>query len=86
MGDTIEPKSYADGAHIEKSASHTHDNALDANTKAAEYKLAAIEAENAEHDMGVLQAVKQYPMAATWAFVMSCTIVRWPIVFRRRKR
>jgi hypothetical protein len=35
-----------------------------------------IEAENVEHDMGVLDAVKAYPMAATWAFVMSCTIVR----------
>jgi len=73
--DQIESKGTADGAQIEKTASHLHDNALDMNTKAADYKLAAIEAENQEHDMGVLQAVKQYPMAATWAFVMSCTII-----------
>jgi MFS transporter, SP family, general alpha glucoside:H+ symporter len=35
----------------------------------------AIEAENAEHEMGVLEAVRAYPMATWWAFVMSCTIV-----------
>jgi SP family general alpha glucoside:H+ symporter-like MFS transporter len=42
---------------------------------AADYKAEAIEAENAEHNMTVLEAVKQYPMASFWAFVMSCTIV-----------
>jgi len=41
----------------------------------ADYKADAIEAENAEHAMTVLQAVKAYPMASFWAFVMSCTIV-----------
>jgi hypothetical protein len=40
-----------------------------------DYKADAIEAENAEHRMTVLQAVKAYPMASFWAFVMSCTIV-----------
>lgn len=35
----------------------------------------AINAEKAEHDMTVLQAVKAYPAASWWAFVMSCTIV-----------
>lgn len=35
----------------------------------------AIEAEKIEHDMTVLQAVKAYPAASWWAFVMSCTIV-----------
>lgn len=44
--------------------------------KVSDYKAAAIEAENEEHDMTVLQAVKAYPMASFWAFVMSCTIVR----------
>jgi hypothetical protein len=48
---------------------------LDQNAKASEYKASAIEAENAEHNMGVLEAVKAYPMASLWAFVMSCTIV-----------
>lgn len=40
-----------------------------------DFKADAIEAENAEHNMTVLQAVKAYPMASFWAFVMSCTIV-----------
>lgn len=40
-----------------------------------DYKADAIEAENAEHTMTVLQAVKAYPMASFWAFVISCTIV-----------
>lgn len=41
----------------------------------ADYKANAIEAENAEHNMTVIEAVKAYPMASFWAFVMSCTIV-----------
>ncbi|KAK5080717.1 hypothetical protein LTR05_008421 [Lithohypha guttulata] len=41
----------------------------------ADYKADAIEAENAEHAMTVLEAVKAYPMASFWAFVMSCTII-----------
>lgn len=48
-------------------------------TTAAEFKADAIEAENVEHNMTVLQAVKAYPMASFWAFVISCTIVSSPI-------
>ncbi|KAK3684455.1 hypothetical protein LTR37_020263 [Vermiconidia calcicola] len=40
-----------------------------------DYKAEAIEAENAEFNMTVLEAVKAYPMASFWAFVMSCTII-----------
>jgi len=36
---------------------------------------AAIEAENAEFDMTVLQAVRKYPMACFWAFIMSFMII-----------
>ena len=43
----------------------------------ADFKADAIEAENAEHNMTVMQAVKAYPMASFWAFVMSCTIVSY---------
>ncbi|KAH0365956.1 putative sugar transporter, partial [Aureobasidium melanogenum] len=43
----------------------------DFNTQRAE----AIEAENVEHQMTVLQAVRAYPMASFWAFVFSCTII-----------
>lgn len=35
----------------------------------------AIGAEQVEHNMGVLDAVKAYPAASFWAFVMSATIV-----------
>lgn len=44
-------------------------------TDLADYKTGAIEAENAEHNMTVLEAVRAYPMASFWAFVISCTIV-----------
>ena len=39
-------------------------------------RAGAIDAENLEHNMTVWQAVKAYPAASFWAFVMSCTIVR----------
>ena len=52
---------------------HAYD--LDEKAKIADYKADAIEAENAEHNMTVLQAVRAYPMASFWAVVMSSTIV-----------
>lgn len=57
------------------------ENVATFNEKAAaeDYKAGAIEAENAEHSMTVLQAVRAYPMASFWAFVMSCCIVRGPL-------
>lgn len=41
----------------------------------ADYRAGAIEAENEEHNMTVMQAVRAYPMASFWAFVMSSCIV-----------
>ncbi|KAK1138454.1 hypothetical protein N8T08_002510 [Aspergillus melleus] len=38
-------------------------------------RAGAIEAEEVEHNMTVLEAVKAYPAASWWAFVMSCTII-----------
>ncbi|RWA10274.1 hypothetical protein EKO27_g4827 [Xylaria grammica] len=52
---------------------HAYD--LDEKAHVADYKAGAVEAENAEHNMGVLEAVRAYPMATFWAFVMSFTIV-----------
>lgn len=43
--------------------------------KAGYDKSGAIDAENIEHEMTVMQAVKAYPAASWWAFVMSSTIV-----------
>ena len=55
-----------------------HESVYATKADIADYKADAILAENAEHDMTVLQAVKAYPMASFWAFVMSCTIVCCP--------
>lgn len=63
-------------SHAEKGPHMVDDSHnLDIDAKAVEYKMAAMEAEAAEIKMGVLQAVKEYPMAALWAFIMSCTII-----------
>ena len=40
-----------------------------------DFKAGAIEAENEEHNMTVMEAVRAYPMASFWAFIMSCCIV-----------
>lgn len=40
-----------------------------------DFKADAIEAEAAEQAMTVMQAVKAYPMACFWAFIMSFTII-----------
>jgi len=40
-----------------------------------DFKAGAIEAENEEHNMTVLEAVRAYPMASFWAFIMSCCII-----------
>ncbi|RBQ86167.1 hypothetical protein VDGD_20778 [Verticillium dahliae] len=53
---------------------HAYD--IDEKARAADYRADAIEAENTEYKMGVLQAAKAYTMASLWAFAMSCTIVR----------
>lgn len=42
----------------------------------------AMEAEAAEHNMGLMEAVRAYPMACFWAFVMSFTIVSSRYAFR----
>ena len=57
-------------------AEHTKDNSLhDVSEKLDYNRMGAIDAENEEHRMGVLEAVKAYPAASFWAFVMSATIV-----------
>ena len=52
----------------------------------ADYKADAMEAENIEHNMTVLQAVRAYPMASFWAFVISCTIVGCLSLFPRHEK
>lgn len=52
-----------------------HDAIYAEKAAVADYKAGAIEAENAEHNMTVMEAVRAYPMASFWAFVMSACIV-----------
>ena len=47
-------------------------------------RAGAIDAENVEHNMGVLEAVRAYPAASWWAFVMSCTIVSSQVTHHSR--
>lgn len=78
MSKTLKSKSSGDALEVEtEDALSQAENAykLDEKVSAADYKADAVEAENAEHNMGVLEAVRAYPMASFWAFVMSCTIV-----------
>ncbi|GKT70230.1 LOW QUALITY PROTEIN: MFS transporter, SP family, general alpha glucoside:H+ symporter [Colletotrichum tofieldiae] len=64
-----------DPAKVEAYADISHDADLDEKAKPSTYKADAIEAEQAEHNMGVLEAVRLYPMASLWAFIMSTTII-----------
>jgi SP family general alpha glucoside:H+ symporter-like MFS transporter len=80
MSNTVDDKALGggDAAEVEAQAAeidHTAD--LDEKAKPSAYKADAIMAENAEHNMGVLEAVKLYPMATFWAFIMSSTIVSY---------
>ena len=52
-----------------------HGSVYSQQVKVSDFKMDAIEAEKAEHDMTVLEAVRAYPMATFWAFVMSSMIV-----------
>lgn len=56
---------------------------LDEKAKMSDYKADAILAENAEHNMTVMEAVKAYPMATFWAFIMSFTIVSYLVISSR---
>ncbi|KAL2152835.1 hypothetical protein VTH82DRAFT_3990 [Thermothelomyces myriococcoides] len=68
---TDDAKPHGGGFETVAEADHT----LVEKAKVADYKADAVAAENAEHNMTVLEAVRAYPMASFWAFVMSCTII-----------
>ena len=78
MSDTVESKESGGAEKAVSLVERGHDVDLDTKAAFADYKADAIEAENAEHRMGVLEAVRAYPMASFWAFVMSFTIVSCP--------
>ncbi|KAK7192607.1 hypothetical protein DPSP01_006549 [Paraphaeosphaeria sporulosa] len=61
---------------VESKIQHNvHQDVYDEKAGINTFKADAIEAENAEYNMTVLEAVRAYPMASFWAFVMSCTII-----------
>ncbi|EHK97792.1 MFS general substrate transporter [Glarea lozoyensis ATCC 20868] len=62
-------------AEIENQPAHTGGPVYDVDEKVDYNRTGAIDAENIEHNMTVLEAVKAYPAASFWAFVMSCTII-----------
>ncbi|KAG4436497.1 hypothetical protein IFR05_008038 [Cadophora sp. M221] len=70
---TEKPSSVAE---VEAHPSSTGGPVYDDEKHKADYdRSGAIDAEKLEHNMTVLQAVKAYPSASWWAFVMSCTII-----------
>ncbi|KAL8952922.1 MAG: hypothetical protein Q9222_001181 [Ikaeria aurantiellina] len=80
MSDSDNSKDYGGSREkeVEAGGGFSHVEAapnLDEKAYVADYKAGAVEAENAEHRMGVLEAVRAYPMASFWAFVMSFTII-----------
>jgi MFS transporter, SP family, general alpha glucoside:H+ symporter len=78
MSTSVDSKAYGGAQEVEAEVGYSpmdHVYDLDEKAHVADYKADAIEAENAEHNMGVLEAVRAYPMASFWAFVMSFTIV-----------
>jgi SP family general alpha glucoside:H+ symporter-like MFS transporter len=62
-------------SEVEAHISSTGGPVYDVHEKVDYDRSGAIDAEKIEHDMTVLQAVKAYPAASWWAFVMSATIV-----------
>jgi SP family general alpha glucoside:H+ symporter-like MFS transporter len=78
MGVSMDDKSPGGDAEVKAEEAYSqvdHVHNLDEKAHVADYKADAIEAENAEHNMGVLEAVRAYPAASFWAFIMSFTIV-----------
>lgn len=60
---------------VEAQPSSTGGPVYDVGEKVDYDRAGAMDAEEAEHNMTVLQAVRAYPAASWWAFVMSFTIV-----------
>ncbi|CRG88496.1 Maltose permease MAL61 [Talaromyces islandicus] len=81
MSPTVDSKSHGGAQEVDAEATFSQvDNVYDLDEKSekmhvTDYKADAVAAENAEHNMTVLEAVRAYPMASFWAFVMSFTII-----------
>lgn len=77
MSNTTDTKPQGGAEEVDTEATVTQvDNVYPDEKKGiSDFKADAVAAENAEHNMTVLEAVRAYPMASFWAFVMSFTIV-----------
>lgn len=64
VGSAVETEHISDGVPVD-----------DVGEKVNYDRAGAIDAEEVEHQMTVIQAVKAYPAATFWAVVMSSTIV-----------
>lgn len=73
---TVQTEKPLGVTEIEAQPSNNQGPVYDNDEKVNYNRTGAIDAEQQEHDMTVLQAVRAYPAASFWAFVMSCTIVR----------
>ncbi|PSN69747.1 alpha glucoside transporter [Corynespora cassiicola Philippines] len=73
--DTKTPSGVADDKAEIYATDDVREVGLDEKAQRAADRAGAIDAENIEVNMKVLEAVKAYPMASLWAFVMSCTII-----------
>ncbi|KAL4734269.1 general substrate transporter [Aspergillus similis] len=71
--DTTEKQTSA--SEVEAQPTSQGGPAYDVDEKVDYDRVGAISAEEVEHGMTVLQAVKAYPAASWWAFLMSCTII-----------
>ncbi|QKX63862.1 uncharacterized protein TRUGW13939_11033 [Talaromyces rugulosus] len=74
MSNVVTEKS-ASALELEEQPTSRSEHAFDVSEKAGLDRAGAINAEDIEHKMTVLEAVKAYPAASAWAFVMSCTII-----------
>ena len=77
MSNVIDEKPTT-ASEIEAQPTSKGEHVYDVGEKVSYDRTGAVDAEKIEHEMTVLQAVKAYPAASWWAFVMSCTIVSLP--------
>jgi SP family general alpha glucoside:H+ symporter-like MFS transporter len=75
--DINEKPTTASGVEVEAHPTSAGGPTYHADEKVDYNRTGAIDAEKIEHEMTVMQAVKAYPAASWWAFVMSCTIVSY---------
>lgn len=75
MNNNLVPEKLASASQIEGQPASTGGPFYNADEKVDYNREGAIDAEKIEFDMTVLEAVKAYPAASWWAFVMSATIV-----------